>query len=58
MHPEVLQHVEDGLEPEVLHAALAVLVQGEAEVLQEAEEPKRINQQNQIQASHQIQTRS
>lgn len=56
MHPEVLQHVEDGLEPEVLHAALAVLVQGEAEVLQE--EPKRINQQNQIQASHQIQTRS
>lgn len=40
MHPEVLQHVEDGLEPEVLHAALPVLVQGQAEVLQEAGEPQ------------------
>ena len=33
MHPEVLQHVEDGLEPEVLHSALTVLVQGQTEVL-------------------------
>ena len=33
VHPEVLQHVEDGLEPEVLHSALTVLVQGQTEVL-------------------------
>lgn len=29
MHTEVLQHVEDGLEPEVLHPALTVLIQGQ-----------------------------
>lgn len=33
VHPEVLQHVEDGLEPEVLHSTLTVLVQGQTEVL-------------------------
>lgn len=33
MDPEVLQHVEDGLEPEVLNPALPILIQGEAEVL-------------------------
>lgn len=31
---EVAQHVEDGLEPEVLHVALPALVQRQAEVLQ------------------------
>ena len=31
---EVAQHVEDGLEPEVLHVALPTLVQRQAEVLQ------------------------
>lgn len=35
MHPEVFQHVEDGLEPKVLHSALTVLVQGQTEVLRE-----------------------
>lgn len=40
MHPEVLQHVEDGLEPEVLHSALTVLVQGQTEVLREDSEVK------------------
>lgn len=35
MDPEVLQHVEDGLEPEVLDPALAVLVQGQTEVLRD-----------------------
>lgn len=34
VHPEVLQHVKDGLEPQVLHPTLAVLVEGEAEMLQ------------------------
>lgn len=38
MHPEVLQHVKDGLEPEVLHSALAVLIQGQTEVLMGAEQ--------------------
>lgn len=33
VHPEVLQHVEDGLEPEVLHSTLTVLIQGQTEVL-------------------------
>lgn len=33
MDSEVLQHVEDGLEPQVLHAALTVLVQGQTQVL-------------------------
>lgn len=33
MHSEVLQHVKDGLEPQVLHAALTVLVQGQTQVL-------------------------
>ena len=28
VNPEVLQHVEDGLKPQVLYPALAVLVQG------------------------------
>lgn len=37
MHPEVLQHVKDGLEPQVLHPTLAVLVQGQTQVLQGAE---------------------
>lgn len=36
VNPEVFQHVEDGLEPEVLDPALAVLVQGQTQVLQEA----------------------
>lgn len=40
MHPEVLQHVEDGLEPEVLHSALTVLVQGQTEVLRGDSEVK------------------
>ena len=33
VHPEVLQHVEDGLEPEVLHSTLTVLVQRQTEML-------------------------
>lgn len=33
MDPEVLQHVEDGLEPKVLDPALTVLVQGQPQVL-------------------------
>jgi len=33
MNPEVLQHVEDGLEPEVLHTALTVLIQGQTQML-------------------------
>lgn len=33
MHPEVLQHVKDRLEPEMLHATLAVLIQRKAQVL-------------------------
>ena len=35
MHAEVLQHVEYGLEPQVLHPALAVLVQRQTQVLQQ-----------------------
>ncbi len=35
VHPEVLQHVKDGLEPKVLHSALTVLVQGQTKVLKE-----------------------
>lgn len=34
MRVEVAQHVEDGLEPEVLDVALPALVQRQAEVLQ------------------------
>lgn len=34
MRVEVAQHVEDGLEPEVLHVALPALVQRQAQVLQ------------------------
>lgn len=33
VHAEVLEHVEDGLEPQVLHSTLTVLIQREAEVL-------------------------
>lgn len=33
VYSEVLQHVKDGLEPKVLHSTLAVLVQGQTEVL-------------------------
>lgn len=38
MHPEVLQHVKDRLEPEMLHATLAILVQRKAQVLYEKQE--------------------
>lgn len=40
VHTEVLQHVEDGLEPEVLHTALSVLVQGQTQVLQRGQQVK------------------
>ena len=40
VHTEVLQHVEDGLEPEVLHTALTVLVQGQTQVLQRGQQVK------------------
>lgn len=33
MHPKVLQHVKNRLEPEMLHATLAILVQRKAQVL-------------------------
>ena len=34
MDPEVLQHVEDRLEPEMLNPALPILIKGEAQVLE------------------------
>ncbi|KAF3845880.1 hypothetical protein F7725_002958 [Dissostichus mawsoni] len=49
VHTEVLQHVEDGLEPEVLHTALTVLVQGQTQVLQRG-------QQSYYEVSAQIET--
>ena len=33
VYTEVLQHVKNGLEPQVLHTALAVLIQGQSQVL-------------------------
>lgn len=43
VHPEVLQHVKDRLEPQVLHPTLAVLVQGQTQVLQGAESRCTVN---------------
>ena len=33
VYAEVLQHVKNGLEPQVLHTTLAVLIQGQSQVL-------------------------
>lgn len=33
VHPEMLEHIENGLEPQVLHAALALLIQRQTQVL-------------------------
>ncbi len=33
VHTEMLQHVKNGLEPEMLHTTLSILVQGETQVL-------------------------
>lgn len=33
VHPEVLEHIENGLEPQVLHPAVTLLIQRQAQVL-------------------------